>query len=174
MALPSPSYLHECFIYEPETGSLTWKQRPLHHFADESYQLRWNARWAGKAAGGLRDNGYIMVMLGWGNPLRAHRIIWAMQTGKWVKQIDHKNGHRTENRWSNLREATWQQNHWNRGPSGRELPRGVRKTPSGRFSAQATMNYKVTHLGTFDTAEEAHAVWRAHVVKERGEFFRAD
>ena len=30
--LPSQKYLLECFDYDQDTGELTWKKRPRHHF----------------------------------------------------------------------------------------------------------------------------------------------
>jgi hypothetical protein len=173
MALPSPPYLHECFSYDPETGSLTWKARQLHHFKRVYDQNAWNAQWAGKPAGS-RGSRYYVVTIGYRTFL-AHRVIFAMRTGMWPKQIDHVNRNGFDNRWDNLREATVQQNKWNRSRPKRELPRGVRKSRKGpRFTAQVKLDHKTIHLGSYDTPGEAHEAWLAAVRRERGEFFRAD
>jgi len=172
--LPSPAYLHECFIYDSETGLLTWKTRPLHHFKCAHDQTAWNNKNAGKTAGS-RAGRYIFVSANRCHVL-AHRLIWAMQKGAWPNgSIDHKNGNGLDNRFENLREVTQQQNLWNRRLSSRDLPRGVRRSPhGGRFTARATVNYKEIHLGSYDTPEQAHAAWRAFVEGDRGELFRAD
>lgn len=167
-------YLRDCLTYDPATGILTWKTRPLSHFPNCHAHASWNGRLAGKRAGALRHHGYIFVTIDQAQYL-AHRVIWAMQTGAWPKQIDHKNRDCGDNRWDNLREARQQQNLWNRSLPTRELPRGVRKSPRGpRFVARATVNRRYIHLGSFDTPEEAHAAWLAFVEKERGEFLHAE
>lgn len=48
--LPSQKYIRECLKYNPKTGKLFWKKRPLSHFKNESGYNRWNARWPGKPA----------------------------------------------------------------------------------------------------------------------------
>lgn len=173
--LPSADYLRECFEYDPETGVLTWKARPLHHFKDAHAQAAWNAVFAGKKAGCTSPKWrYDFISVNYTHH-GLHRVIWAMQTGEWPRSIDHKNGDGRDNRWDNLREATPQQNKWNRSRPQRELPRGVRRARKGpRFTAQIKRDHKAIHLGSFDTPEEAHAAWLAAVGDERGEFFRAD
>jgi len=169
--LPTIEYLRECFSYAPETGALIWKERPLYHFKQAYDQRAFNAQHAGKSAA-RRGGRYGQVNVAY-HQFLAHRIIWVMQTGWWPKQIDHANRDGFDNRWSNLREATHQQNKWNRTRPKRDLPRGVRKARKGpRFTAAAKVNDRQMHLGSFDTPEEAHAAWCAAVQRERGEFFR--
>jgi len=171
--LPSQAYLLECLTYDPETGRLTWKTRPLHHFKHADAQAAWNGYFAAKPAGSQYDR-YVKIVIN-GCQILAHRVIWAMQTGEWPPQIDHANRDGRDNRWLNLRKATTQQNKWNRSRPTRDLPRGVRRSRRGpRFTAQAKIDHKHIHIGSFDTPEEAHAAWRRHVERERGEFFRAD
>jgi len=173
ISLPSQAYLHECFSYDPETGRLMWKPRPLHHFKQQHDQTAWNNKNAGNTAGS-RGGNYLFVSVG-GCHVLVHRVVWAMRTGTWPERVDHLNRDGLDNRWENLREATQQQNLWNRKLPIRDLPRGVRRSPrGGKFIARATINYEEIHLGSFDTPEKAHAAWRAFVERERGEFFRAD
>jgi hypothetical protein len=47
------AFLRECFDYDPATGALTWRERPLTHFKGKYAQRScnaWNALRAGKPA----------------------------------------------------------------------------------------------------------------------------
>lgn len=171
---PDAAYLHECFLYNPETGALTWKHRPLNHFPHAQAQSDWNKRFPGQEAGSS-DGQYIRVGIN-NARYRAHRVIWVMVTGKWPKYIDHKNLNGLDNRLSNLREATFSENRWNTNrPYVRELPRGVYRNYRGaRFGARIAINGEEIYLGSFDTPEEAHAAWCEVAREKRGEFFRPD
>jgi len=84
-----------------------------------------------------------------------HALAWLWMTGEWhTKQIDHINQNRTDNRWSNLRQVTPQQNQYNRKRTGGV---GFHKA-SGKWRAYLTVNNKAMHLGLFSTKEEAEAV----------------
>lgn len=173
--LPTAKYLRECFSYDPETGELTWKVRPRHHFKSANAQAGWNARFAGQRAGSMHSHGYMRTAV---NQVyfTIHRLIWVIMTGKWAKQLDHKNCDKADNRWANLRKATRQQNLWNVHRKGKLLPKGVSRARSGRYRAIIYLQGKDkrtigNYLGTFDTPEEAHTVWCAAVRDKRGEFF---
>lgn len=97
----SPTYLAECFTYDPETGALTWKARPEHHFQMEIECTRHRARCAGKPAGGC-NKGYRYVRL-CGVPVAAHYIAWAIHYGEEAPgRVFHINGRRHDNRIANL------------------------------------------------------------------------
>ena len=60
--LPPQSYLVECFDYDPSTGQLRWKWRPINHFAyDHRRYWRVNKIYAGKTCG--KSNG-LFVQVG--------------------------------------------------------------------------------------------------------------
>lgn len=104
--LPSVEYLRECFDYDPETGILTWKERPRSHFATDKGHAVALAKFAGKTAGGKTRFGYLVVRV-CATSILVHRAIWAMYYGAWPsKQIDHVNLNRADNRVNNLKEAT--------------------------------------------------------------------
>jgi hypothetical protein len=85
-------------------------------------------------------------------------------------EIDHEDGDGLNNRWTNLRPASHAQNmHNNGGWRRHELPKGV-KPMRGRFQARICVNYVVTHLGTFDTPEGAHAAYCEAAERLHGEF----
>lgn len=102
--------LRELLTYNPETGELVWKPRGLRHFVSRGACKTWNKRFAGTEAGNINAHGYRAIKLP-ASLQYAHRIAWAMHTGSWpADQIDHINQRRDDNRISNLREATNQQN----------------------------------------------------------------
>ena len=99
--------VREAVVYDASTGKLFWKRRPAHHFATERAGKAFNSAWAGKEAFACDDGiGYRQGRLNT-VALRAHVVAFALMTGKWPSgEIDHINGKRHDNRWSNLREVT--------------------------------------------------------------------
>ena len=57
--LPSADYLRQCFEYDPSSGNLTWRRRPIDHFVDERASKIWNTRFSGAVAGVLNSDGRI-------------------------------------------------------------------------------------------------------------------
>jgi hypothetical protein len=110
--------LREFFAYNRRTGELRYREnRARKWFKSDRLWKSWNAQFGGKIA--TRANGpsgYCSVSVNQRCYL-AHRVIWAMMTGKWPKhEIDHINHDRPNNRWCNLREA-------NRGQNARNISR---------------------------------------------------
>lgn len=107
------------------------------------------------------------------HPYRRSHIIFAIAHGRWPhNQIDHINGISTDDRISNLREATVTQNAWNHKHRTRriKLPMGVRNLKSGKYEARITCNKTTHYLGSFTTPEEASAVYQAARKEFFGEF----
>ena len=85
---------------------------------------------------------------------------------------DHKNHDTLDNRKSNLRSVTQQQNNSNkRGPSVKNKCgiRGV-SLKEGRWRSHIRVNGKGIHLGTFHKIEDAAAAYAAANKKYFGEF----
>ena len=74
-----------------------------------------------------------------------------------VNHVDHINGDRYDNRWCNLRDCTANENQQNRFVSRPGLT-GVDKQHN-RYRATIMANRVVYRLGSFDTAEQAHAAY---------------
>lgn len=153
-------YLRSLLIYDATTGIWLW-------LVDRNYNSL-----AGSRAGCVNNSDgrrYIKV-----HSLRysESRLAWFYMTGKWPKRdIEHKDGDKTNNRWNNLRKATRTQNGGN--AKSRVALKGVTRVRTGKYTAQIQKKMRKIHLGTFDTPEAAHA---AYVVKARelyGEFARA-
>lgn len=174
-SLPDQAYLAECFTYDPETGVLRWRDRPRHHF--KSYAAWLGCRNAGKIAG-TKGGGYILVSVGGrGAPLyRAHRLIWKLVHGTEPTVIDHWDKNPNNNRMANLRPATKTTNggnskvHINNQIGLKGVGRGnaLRTTT---FYAAITISGRKIRLGSFPTAEEAHAAYCAAAREYFGEFW---
>lgn len=114
--------------------------------------------------------GYVVIMID-DRQYTAHRLAFLYMTGKFPKEVDHKNRVRTDNRWSNLREVTRSENIANSkmrkdnttGFCGVHVHRG-------RYCAQARLRGVRTHIGLFDTAEEAGRAALAARKREYGAF----
>ena len=140
--LPSQKKLQELFDYRD--GQLYWKER-IHSSIDLS-----------KPAGCIDNQGYRLIKIE-GKLYQAHRLVWKYHYGKDPKEfIDHIDGNKSNNNIKNLREATNQQNGFNRGPQKNNKLgiKGVRKK-GNKYTAAISINGKVKHLGMFFTIEEA-------------------
>lgn len=165
-ALVSSEYAHECFKYDPITGVLTWRERPMCHFRTARGSAIANSQCAGKRAGTI-SKGYRIVRLK-DKLFRAHRVIFLMQTGEWPDEdIDHIDRDRDNNAWDNLRAVSRSENHMNRGliQHGSANPsqiKGVCFIKSGNYTNR-WLARKVCikadtagrHIGMFPTATEA-------------------
>ena len=109
--LPSPELLRKFLRYEPETGKLFWRECGSECFKSERDWKIYKTRCASKQAfSTVCIHKYLRGKF-FGVPLKAHRVVWAIQTGEWPKdQVDHINHDRQNNQWSNLREASGAQN----------------------------------------------------------------
>jgi hypothetical protein len=134
--------------YDPDTGRLTWKA------CHDSTRI-------GTEAKSLDVAGYVQVNVA-GTMLKGHRLAWFLHYGEWPDgHIDHINGIRNDNRIANLRVVTNAINCQNKRkalPKSKTGVLGVVKVGQ-RFQANIHHNRKKHYLGTYDTPEQAHAVY---------------
>lgn len=153
-------HLRSVLSYNTETGVLTWRKG--RQGTDVSLQA------------GSKPNaqGYIQICIDYHIYL-AHRLAFLYMEGRWPLYIDHVNGVRTDNRWSNLREATSSQNGANskRPCTNTTGYKGV-TWQAGKYVAQIAYKGKHYYLGRFTNPREA-AEARAKKARElHGEFAR--
>jgi hypothetical protein len=153
--------LKELLHYDPETGVFTWKVNRGNQVND------------GFVAGNMDGDGHLQISIN-KKKYKAHRLAWLYMTGKWPKEhIDHINGVKDDNKFFNLREATNQENCINRG-KGKNNTSGYKgvswNSGQKKWQANARLNYKLRHLGYFNTAEEAFESYKAFAIKHQGEF----
>ena len=162
-----PETLRKFFDYNPNTGVLTHRPRSADCFSADRFARAWNARFAGKPAGSLGGKGYFQVVVD-GRVMQAHRVAWAIATGKDPAEIDHINGDKSDNRLSNLRDVSHQEN-------GRNLKRSRNNSSGvtgvgwnhlfGKWQARITVGGRSKSLGYFNClASAANARKRAEEI----------
>lgn len=154
----SREYLASLFSYDRETGLVTRRVA----------SNRWEeGRWKeGQVAGSTQDR-YVVVNVG-GVMVLAHRLAWFLETGNVPPRIDHRNRDKKDNSWTNLREATAQQNAAN-SPRREHNASGFKGVhlckATGRYRAQLKFDGRNIHLGRYDTPEQAAAAYDAKAVE---------
>ena len=144
--------LLEVLHYDPQTGFFTW-----------TTNLNGHARTGRKA--GWNQYSYIKIQID-GKSYPAHRLAWLYMTGEWpTHEIDHINGDPSDNRWSNLREATHQQNMCNRTRLNRRNKSGVQgvylSKKTGKYHPYANCDGKMIYLGSYACLGRAISVRQA-------------
>jgi hypothetical protein len=142
--------LCEELSYNAENGLFFWKK--------DKCNIK-----AGQQAGSRHWRGYFSVYV-LGKSYLAHRLAWFYFYGKWPENsIDHINGLFADNKISNLRDISQKENMQNRRTPKKNRLEGLLGTHwNPRINKwHATIYYegKNRHLGVFETAEEAHAVY---------------
>lgn len=163
-ALLSQETLRTLLRYEPETGRLYWRERPLSMFSDANAAKAWNVRYAGKEALSALDSyGYRRGAI-WGQSYRAHRVIFKWMTGEDPDQVDHINGIRDDNRWRNLRSVTQVENSRNARMPDRNTSGTVGVSwhvRTKRWRARIKVHQRYIHLGNFPSKDLAIAARKA-------------
>lgn len=144
--------LIELMNYDPDTGLFTW-------LSDRQPNVK-----KGAVAGTVNHRGYVVIMIH-RKTYSAHRLAWLYMTGSWPKNdIDHRNQMRTDNRFSNIREATRKENSQNVNYPHHDNKSGYQgvhwNKKCKKFQAQISVSGKKKHIGLFDSAEVAHAAYR--------------
>lgn len=177
---PALEILRNRVRYDAGTGVISWAKDPgKEGFLCESSYLAWITRFSEMPVG-KRSRGYVVVTIsvnGREIHCMGHRVAWALQTGGWPEcEIDHRDGDRANNKWDNLREATHQQNQWNKGVSAKNSSgfKGVHMhTQNGKWIAQISISGKTKHLGCFETAEMASLEYQRASKKFHQSFSRS-
>lgn len=179
--LPPIEVLNECFHYDGDTGKLTWKVRPMHHFKTIGAFHSINTQCAGKEAGAvLTERGYSrrvvrLTVDGKDRLYYAHRIIWAMAHGSIddALLIDHIDGNALDNRLCNLRLASKADNQRNQGIrfDNKTGYKGVHFDRSrGKFTVHIQRSGKSVFLGRYLKVEDAADAYQKAAEKLHGEF----
>jgi hypothetical protein len=157
---PSAERIRELIDYDPLTGVFLWKHRP-------NALQNWNTKWAGKHAGSPHSRGYIAIAIDHVKYL-AHHLAWVYMTGEWPTEfIDHENLNKKDNKWENLRLASFAENSANASirNDNKSGFRGVYFVSSRQvWHAKITKEGKDHYLGAFDCPELAA---KAYAVKAR-------
>jgi len=129
----------------------------------------------GDVAGSLKADGYIQIRVD-GTLFQAARVAWFYERGRWpINDLDHRNLNRSDNRISNLRDATRPQNTYNKKPSIRNTSgvKGVCWHPDmKKWLAQITTNKQRKFLGYFNNISDAATAYQKAAKKYHGEFAR--
>ena len=157
------SELKTVLEYDEVTGLFNWLKSPKYNIP------------AGSIAGSPNKDGYILIMYK-RKSYRASVLAWWFKTGGYHKTIiDHKDGIRANNAWSNLRESTVQQNNYNTklridSSSGYKGVSWCKTT--NKWFAQVTENKKRVLSKRFDNLGDAIEAVRIARETHHGKFVK--
>ena len=127
-----------------------------------------NGRLGNAVAGCLNEYGYSRLQVN-GKGYYSHRVIWCLLTGEFPpEEIDHINHKRNDNRMSNLRIVTHQENQKNRkmrndntsGKTGLSWHKRDEK-----WQVDIKVDGKTTYIGSFNDKAEAIKARKAANIK---------
>lgn len=149
MTVITREYLKSILHYDRDSGLFRWKVR------------RGNVR-MGTIAGTITSHGYVQIVID-RKIYQLHRLVWLYVYGEIDNAlvIEHIDGNRTNNRFSNLRLTTCEINQQNqkRPQSGNTSGYlGVSKIKN-RWQARIVVNGKSKYLGLFKNPQDAYATY---------------
>lgn len=153
-------YLRSILSYDPDTGEF----RRL--VARPGYR-------AGSIAGSIDAYGYIAIKID-GRSYKAHRLAWLYVHGAWpALHLDHIDEDKANNKITNLREATHQQNRCNRGAQKNNTSgyKGVWwHKGHGKWCSRVQVSRRTVWSGSFSCPKEAHRAYTEAARRHYGEF----
>jgi len=139
---------------------------------DEDYKLVSRYKWYVSPEGGTYYAARSVRKKGCRVTIKMHRLILGLKPGD-GKHVDHINHDGLNNRRSNLRIVTHQQNHFNMIPKkgGYSRFKGVCWCKlNKRWISQIMYNYKNYNLGYFDSENDAAKAYNAKAKELFGEY----
>lgn len=124
----------------------------------------------------INYNGYVASHYYMSNGKRTalymHRLLLDMDEHDTKHHIDHINHNMSDNRLSNLRVCTIQENGMNRKTSKNNKlgVKGVYQIKSGKYKAQIKFNQKTIRIGEYNTVKEAADAYDKKALELFGEF----
>lgn len=147
--------LRAAVFYDPATGIFTRKIN--------SSRMK-----AGDPCGSMHKKGHLEFFV-LSKLHKAHRLAWLYMTGEWPRgMIDHINGDKTCNSWSNLRDVDNRTNSENRSRANKNNILGVlgiHRHKTGKFEPRIRVDGQAIYLGLYETVEEAKAIHLAAKIK---------
>jgi hypothetical protein len=108
----------------------------------------------GKISNSIDNYGYIQITIKVNKKtyiIKGHQFAWYYTNKECVERLDHINGIRNDNRISNLRSVTIQQNNWNRlNIKGYYWNKNAKK-----WLSKIALNNKIIYLGLYNIEQEA-------------------
>lgn len=154
----SQNRVKEVLHYNPETGIFTWRD----------YKGR-----RGQVAGCADKRGYIHINFDCKHYL-AHRLAFVYMIGRYPKELtDHRDQNKSNNTWSNLREANHSQNRANQGirADSKSGYRGVYFcNTKNLWVAEVRHNGKHSYCGQSDCKHEAAKMYNERAKQIYGDF----
>lgn len=136
--------------------------------------VRRSGRNEGCIAGGLKGR-YVNILIN-RKMYQAHRLAWLYVTGEWPENhIDHINGDKHDNRFTNLRAATHSENKRNCSKSKANTSgfKGVDWARSeSKWRARIKKQGKSHFIGYFDNPADAFAAYCKAAQELHGQFAR--
>jgi hypothetical protein len=123
----------------------------------------------GAVVGSLTNCGYLAIRVDY-KPYLAHRLAWFYVNGCWPDDIDHRDGVRTNNAYSNLRSCTRAENMQNLPATGKQENTsghlGVYwDSKNMKWKAQIGVDGKKKSLGRYVDLPDAVAAYTAAKAK---------
>ena len=151
--------IRELFSYNDQNGEVSYKSR---YFGPNPSprQKQWNTRFTGKICGYL-SQGYIRCSAFGKVEFYAHQIAFALMSNFIPEEVDHINLCRSDNKWSNLRAATRQENACNcrKRKTNKSGLKGVSWSKSNSRWRMDFENKGVRYCGYYNSAVEAYEAY---------------
>jgi hypothetical protein len=140
---------------------------------DEDYPQLSAYKWhAHETSHGFYAHHSVRLETGEYRTIAMHRMVMGLEFGD-NRQVDHINHNGLDNRRSNLRVCTLEQNIRNQRKKRRKATssfKGVSLHKPGRWRAVIRANGRQVHLGLFNSEHDAAAAYNAAAVRYFGEF----
>lgn len=154
-------YIKNNLLYDPDIGELHW-----------TCEGGFN-RDISKTAGTVLGDGYKAISTTFG-VIKVHRICWYLHYGYWPDNyLDHVDGDKTNNRITNLRLVTNQQNSFNSKPhkDGSSKYKGVTfDKKNGKWFSRICRDGKTKFLGYFTEEKDAAIAYNKAAKELFGEY----